>query len=172
MAQNRKAPAFQEYAASMLAKTEFRLMNLAERGIYYTMRLECWENKRVPSSPDDLGKYIGMDISGAFTERVKSMFEEENGWLFCRELEDYRKHLEDRLAAQSKGGKKGAKITNTRFDSKSGETQVSRRDTSGSLVKLSSEKQNQVQSLENGIISNLSKENKEWINDYDNTEIQ
>ena len=48
MAQNREPPAFQEYAAAMMAKTDYRLMSLAGRGLLYTMRLECWVNLTCP----------------------------------------------------------------------------------------------------------------------------
>ena len=47
MAQNREPPAFQEYTASVVAKTEYRVMSLESRGLHYTMRLdlECWVNR-------------------------------------------------------------------------------------------------------------------------------
>ena len=115
MAQNRKPPAYQEYPAAMLASRNFKLMNIAERGLLYTIRLECWENKEVPASVNQLAKYIGCDISevkGALTDLVKSFLCEKDGLLTCPELDDYRQHLEDRKSKQSAGGKKGATITN------------------------------------------------------------
>ena len=39
MSQNRDAPAYQEYAANLLARREFRAMSLPERGLLYTLRL-------------------------------------------------------------------------------------------------------------------------------------
>jgi len=41
MAPNRTAPAYQEYAASMMARFEYRTLTLAHRGLLYSMRLEC-----------------------------------------------------------------------------------------------------------------------------------
>ncbi|MDD2775937.1 MAG: hypothetical protein PHU06_08275 [Gallionella sp.] len=38
MTQNREPPAYQEYAATMLANKNFRLMSLEERGLFFTMR--------------------------------------------------------------------------------------------------------------------------------------
>ena len=74
----RKAPAFQEYAASMLAHKNFRTMTLAERGLLFTLRLECWENATVPSDTQELARYLGFhfdEIRSSFTEKVKSFFE-------------------------------------------------------------------------------------------------
>ena len=48
--QNRKPPAYQEYAATILAQLPFRAMNLQDRGLLFTMRLECWVNTRLPSN--------------------------------------------------------------------------------------------------------------------------
>ena len=162
MTQNRKPPAFLEYAATILANRQYRLMPLAERGLLYTIRLECWENKQVPASPYELAKYIGCDISdvkAALTDRVKTfLFEKENS-LTCPELDDYRQHLADRREKQSKGGKDGAAITNrnkkktengvsaNQLDG-SGNSQVTRRGSVESLVKSSTFKPSQVQSLE------------------------
>ena len=165
MAQNRRPPAYLEYAATMLANRHFRLMNIAERGLFYTIRLECWENKQVPASPDELAKYIGCDIAEvktALTDKVKSFLYEKDGSLTCPELEDYRQHLDDRRLKQSMAGKGGAAITNAKkkaakdanlhMETDSGNPQVPRQGSVESLVKSSTVKPSQVQSLENGYI--------------------
>jgi len=41
MTPNRTAPAYQEYAASMMARLEYRTLTLPQRGLLYSMRLEC-----------------------------------------------------------------------------------------------------------------------------------
>jgi hypothetical protein len=175
MAQNRKPPAYQEYPATMLASRNFKLMNIAERGLLYTIRLECWENKEVPASVNQLAKYIGFDVSevqGALTNLVKTFLHEKDGLLTCPELDDYRQHLEDRKSKQSAGGKNGATITNRNrkkmakqggvyLAEETGNPQVPRRVNDGSLVKLSTVKSSQEQSLNNGYI-----DDDEWINDY------
>jgi len=63
MSQNREAPAFQEYAAAMLSRLPFRTMTLQERGLLFTMRLECWVNVRLPHNHSDLAKVLGLPIS-------------------------------------------------------------------------------------------------------------
>ncbi len=166
MVQNRKPPAYQEYAATMLASRGFRLMNIAERGLLFTIRLECWENKQVPASVNQLAKYIGCDVSEvqvAFTDRVKTFFHEKDDLLTCPELEDYRQHLAEIKSKQIAGGKKGAKKTNSKIGKSaselnavgvndSSELQVARQGSNGSLVQFSSVKQSQKQSLEAGCI--------------------
>ena len=62
MAQHRDAPAFQEYAASMMARRDYRLLSLEARGLLYTVRLECWVNFSLPSAPDQLAKVLGFEV--------------------------------------------------------------------------------------------------------------
>lgn len=171
MTQNRKPPAYQEYAASTLANRQFRLMNLLERGLLYTLRLECWENSQIPAVADELAKYLGCDvreIQQGLTNGVRSFFVEENGLFSCPELDNYRQHLEARKTKQSEGGKQGAamtnksrKVANVRHSGTSaGRSQVPRRVGVESLVQLNPVKQSQAQSLENDL-------NAEWKNNYD-----
>jgi hypothetical protein len=157
MAQNRKPPAFQEYAASFIASKNFRLMSLEERGLLMTMRFECWENLSVPSNRATLAKYLGLDeASIPLTDRVLSFFITYEQNLICPELEDYRMHIKERREKQSKGGKKGAKTTN--------EARASRRDTCESLDKLSLYEQSQKKSVEMNDIDN---KDHQWISDYE-----
>ena len=178
MAQNRKAPAYQEYAATVLANKNYRLMSLAERGLLYSMKLECWENSEIPAS-DEMAKYLGCDqneIKQAFTDRVKSFFTVSNDLLSCPELDDYRQHLDERKAKQSEGGKKGATKVNKKYkpvesidnavkEGVAGTPQLPRRGSIESLVKLSTAKQSQEQSLEKENI--LTPQNHEWVNEYE-----
>ncbi len=176
MTQNRKPPAYLEYAATILANRPFKLMTLAERGLFYTLRLECWENKQAPVSSRDLAKYTGCDIAEiekALTDNVKAFFVEKDGLFSCPELEDYRQHLEDRKSQQSKGGKRGATATNSKINKPrkpdnandlgmpSGNLQVPRRGSVESLVQHSTSKQSQTQSLESSDTTD------EWADAYE-----
>ena len=179
MVQNRKPPAYQEYAAPMLANKSYRLMSLAERGLLYSLKLECWENIELPSNEEELAKYLGFDqneLKQALTNRVKSFFKVISGLLSCPELDDYRQHLNDRKAKQSAGGKKGADRVNKKFkqpenplnagdEGIAGNSQVPRRGSRESLVKHSTVKQSQEQQSVNGDIP--ISQNDEWVNDYD-----
>lgn len=114
MSQNRDAPAYQEYAATILAQLPFRTMTLQDRGLLYTMRLECWVNVRLPPNPDDLAKVLGQQIDEVAESlaAVMPFFEIVDGFIISSELENYRAHLAERRRKQSHGGKRGSAITN------------------------------------------------------------
>ena len=112
--QNREPPAFQEYPAAMMAKREYRLMTATERGVLYSMRLECWVNKTVSAEPGALAKILGLDC-GDVTNALPTVlpfFDQLGGELVCQEHEAYRAHLAERRLRQSQGGKTGASLTN------------------------------------------------------------
>lgn len=161
MAQNRKPPAFQEYAAAILSNKAFRAMNLAERGLLFTMRLECWENLSVPSLSNELAKYLGMnhqEVSEALSKEVISFFNDSGNAYICPELEDYRQHLKGQREKQSAGGKKGAANTNKKWKEQGAtNSQVTR----GSLVQFNSEQLNSNHTLERDTI------NDDFVRDYE-----
>ena len=152
MAQNRPPPCFQEYAASMLANAQFRRMPLHARGLLYTLRLECWENHRMPAEPKEMSAVIRFNEEevGSAMQWLDSFFVANDGSLTSPDLEDYRKHLVDKKAAQSKGVKKGAAITNA------GKTRVS----CESVVKLSTDQLSSVQ--KNSVINERDSLEESW----------
>ena len=111
----RPPPAYQEYAASMLSNYAFRLMTLEERGLLYTLRLECWANSRIRAGIENLA--ITLNFQDHQVERallaVMHFFEETDGFLQSPELDKYRLELELRRLRQSLGGKKGAATSNS-----------------------------------------------------------
>lgn len=161
MAQNRKPPAFQEYAATILSSKAFRVMNLSQRGLLFTMRLECWANQSIPSLSNELAKYLGFtyqEISDALSSDVISYFNDSGGSYICPELEDYRQHLNEQKEKQRAGGKKGAAITNKKWkEIESGNPQV----TCDSLVQFNSDKLSSEHTLESGYI------NDEFVKEYE-----
>ena len=152
MAQNRPAPCYQEYSASMLANVNFRQMPLAARGLLYTLRLECWENHRLPADPSKLASVLRFDESEiiAAMQWLDTFIRTRDGWLTSPELDDYRQHLADQRKAQSNGGKKGAAKTNA------GKSQVARE----SVVKLSTVQPSSAQS--NSVINDREYIDKSW----------
>ncbi len=174
--QNREAPAYQEYAATILARLEFRQMTLVERGLFVTMRFECWVNHKLPSRPTNLAKILGLadqDVSQALPA-VMPFFKLQGDFIVCPELEDYRQHLADRRQKQSAGGVKGANVTNmgrkrTSVDepTEAGKTttnpQPTQRGSVESLVQQSTAKQSQTQSLKKGIVD-------PWVAEYESVE--
>lgn len=142
MAQNRKPPAYQEYASPMLADISFRSMNMEARGLLYTLRLECWVNYGMPSEIETLSTVLGKSVTPDMLKAVDSFFAIDDKQITSPELDDYRVHLEERREKQSEGGKKGAKATNTKRKV-TGNSQVPRRGSDESLVQSSSTKQSQ-----------------------------
>ncbi len=117
MAQNRKPPAYQEYAATILVATlDFRAMSLQARGLLYTMRLECWANQRLTSNQNTLARILGIqeDEVKNLLPAVMPFFEIDSESIICPELEDYRQHLAEQRRKQSQGGKTGSSITNSK----------------------------------------------------------
>lgn len=107
--QNRDAPAFQEYAASMMARIDYRTMTLAERGLLYSMRLECWVNDLLPADPGMLAKVLGFtpgEVEKALPA-VMPLFANVDGFLVSPELDNYKIHLADSRKRMSDGGRKG-----------------------------------------------------------------
>jgi uncharacterized protein YdaU (DUF1376 family) len=122
MAQNREAPSFQEYAASMLAKAAFRSMTAEAKGICWQMRMECWVNKTVPADPARLARYLGEEktLVERVLPEVMPFFSSDGDWIRSPELDAYQAHIDEIRAKQIAGGKNGAAKTNGK--NKSSET--------------------------------------------------
>lgn len=98
-----KPPAFQEYAANILANRAFKVLSATERGVLHSMRLEFWVNGPLPAVAETLGPVLGMsdqDMRQGFTPRVKMFFAVVDGFLVDVELAEYRRALESRKQAQ------------------------------------------------------------------------
>jgi len=154
----RDPPAYLEYASAILAKKEFRAMSLQERGLLYSIKLECWVNKSVPTSPEELAPFVNQDVElvkSALTDRVKCFLRPSvgNGADFeCIDIEIYRQTQSERRQKQSDGGKKGAESTNGKRFAEAGNSRVS------------CESLNQINS--NQINPNQSLDSDEFIKDY------
>ena len=85
MSNNRTAPAYQEYAANLIARFEYRTLTLPQRGLLYSMRLECWVNQFLPESPSVLARILGFDVAEVAAELpyVMQFFACENGRIFA-----------------------------------------------------------------------------------------
>lgn len=170
MAQNRPPPAFQEYAANMMARTEYRVLSLMERGLLMTIRLECWVNIRMPADPTMLSKVLGVpqEQVKAALPAIAPFLKVVDGYLICPELEDYREHLRGIRDKKSEGGKLGAKMTNAGRQSADRSGNGNRRAESGnprvtrdSLVKPNLAQLSKNQSLGSGDVD------QEWVGAYE-----
>jgi len=170
--QNRKPPAYQEYAATILISLPFRTMTLQDRGLFYTMRLECWVNMRLPDNHNDLAKVLGVSVEEVAKSlgAVMPFFDLHDGFITCPELEDYRLHLADRKMKQSQGGKRGSAITNNNRLVKTKDvtstSRLPRQGSNESLVQSSTEKQSQTQSIKNEVVPI----DDPWVKEYEATE--
>ena len=164
MAQNRDAPAFQEYAASMMAKFEYRCLSLSERGLLYSLRLECWVNGYLPADAPTLSRVLGFeaqDIAAALPN-VMPFFKSDGKCITCPELEDYRAHLDGRREKLSAAGKKGAAKTNKKHaDSDSATPAATPQPGRGPLVKKRQDKSNSIPAMKEDA------QGDEWVNEYD-----
>lgn len=105
-------PAYQEYASDMMARLDYRRLSFEERGLLFTLRLECWVNKSLPADYGDLAKVLGCPES-----TVAKLFpallpffsiSNDSNTISCPELEQHRAHILGIRHAQSMGGKKTA----------------------------------------------------------------
>ena len=172
MAQNRKPPAYQEYAASVIASAGYRMLTLTERGLLYTLKLDCWENQQVPRDPSDLSKYLGIneEVLREALPKVMFYFQIKGNSIVCPEVENYRKHLAEIREKQANGGRKGAAIANERRaqmarDAAVNTSKASQGSTTGSLDKSSPDKLSSNPVINKGV----SNEHEEWIKDFDST---
>ncbi len=98
------APAYQEYAADWLARREFRTMTLAQRGLLFTLRFECWANVSVPSDLAALAKILGVDrneLLSLMDDSLRCFFEDDGENLTMPDLEKYRAELTARRDKQA-----------------------------------------------------------------------
>ena len=93
----RPAPAYQEYASDILANRSYRAMSMAERGLWDTIRKECWVNGSVPSSVPVLAKYLGIDanhLQQLLSPTLISWFNITNEDITSPEIDTYRLKIE------------------------------------------------------------------------------
>lgn len=100
----------------MLASRQYRVMTLAERGLLFSMRLECWVNRCLPADPHLLARVLGYDAGEvvAALPNVMAFFRSDGREITSPELDAYREHLAAIRERQSQGGKQGAAKTNSR----------------------------------------------------------
>lgn len=162
--QNRNAPAYQEYAASMMGRFEYRTLSLEERGLLYTLRLECWVNQNLPQEPTDLAKALGLPIESVIAllpKLVGPFFKQVGGFLQSPDLEDYRLTVQDTRNLQSEGGKKARQ--NDKLRRQAANEARSNSDTP-KMNLLSKDQANKVK--ENSVFKE-DVSHEEWIKDYD-----
>lgn len=164
--QKRALPAYLEYAADILANTQYRLMSVSEKGLWDLMRKECWVNHSLPSDTASLSKILSIpsqELEVLLTERVLHFFVIEDGLIFSPELENYRTSVLHRRELQAKGGSRGGL-----------KTQKSIRDDKGNLegelkVLNREEMQREEETRRESSVKDQAQdeENTEWLQEYE-----
>lgn len=112
----RPAPAYQEYASDILAREDYKEMSAAERGLWHSMRLQCWVNGSIPADPIKMAALLHLDVEQvrqALTPSVLYFFSAEGKdghRLMCPELEDYREEQQAKREQKQAAGRKGATV--------------------------------------------------------------
>ena len=109
----KQPPAYQMYAADILATKEYRMMNLPQRRLFLSLHLDIWVNGEAPFNNHDLASYLGFsleDIIKARSDHLDQFFTQSGDYLRCPEHDAYKAMLDERREKQSKGGKKGQRI--------------------------------------------------------------
>lgn len=111
------APAYQEYASDMLANRQFRLMDVSQRGLLYTMRLEAWASGPLPTDHEALSRILGIPavrIKELLPSVLLHFFQINGGQLVCPDLEMYREQQTARKQRIVDGGRAGGQKTQRR----------------------------------------------------------
>src|SRR4051812_202294 len=86
------APAFQDYAADMLADSRFAMMSAAAVGVFYRLKLQAWLDGSVPADVKAVARLVREDaaVVSAIWPEVLPMFEELDGRLIYPPHEEQR----------------------------------------------------------------------------------
>ncbi len=162
--QNRDAPAYLEYAASMMSRLDYRRFNLEVRGLLYTLRLECWVNQSLPANTSDLARILGVPVDAItrlLPELIGPFFTEQEGLLQCPEIEAYRLKVQDHRNKQSEGGKKARANDKLKFEKR---TELTYMPDESDLHLLNS---NQINQNHEKAVYKMSPSQEEWARAYD-----
>jgi hypothetical protein len=172
--QKRDAPAYQEYASDWLANRKWRLMSLGERGLLDTMRKECWVNRSVPSSVEEIAKIFNLqeaEVSECLTSIVLSFFTLKGANLICPELEAYREKLNERHNKLRQGGSNGGKATQKkRFEvltTLEARLEAGVKPLSKEEVRKEELKKEEVYQRGSSLTTQNSQEYQEWLDDWE-----
>jgi hypothetical protein len=114
----RQPPAYLEYPTDLLGHMNYRLMSLAERGLFHTLRLELWIHGSLPADTDKLAVIIGVqanEVQKLFSDHFGAFFEIRDGFITCPELLCYRAKIERQRKRQAEGGSVGGKKAQERL---------------------------------------------------------
>lgn len=161
----RDLPAYLEYASDMLANINYRLMDLSERGLWDTMRKECWVNGKIPSKVEDLARILNLPldvIKTNLTDRVVSFFLQSDGFFTSPELDNFKAMKLNSRDAMAIGGARGGRKTQNDIREAKGTLKGGHKPLNRNEMNRSEWKRK-----ESPRSVDLSPEHQEWIDDYE-----
>lgn len=170
----RDIPAYQEYASDVLANLNWRMMSLAERGLWDTLRKECWVNGSIPSDSSEMAVLLNkpvQEIKANLTKLVLGSFLEKDGRIFCTELDLYKADRLEIRRLQSEGGALGGLTTQAKIKKMGLSDHIfeAEKILQANLKVLSRHEQNgeDMSSIELSPKKEITSEHKEWLEAYD-----
>jgi hypothetical protein len=149
-------------------------MSMAQRGLWDTLRKECWVNGSVPSEKSLLAKFLGIgyaELESLLTQDVLGWFVINGTEMRCKELDLYRELLQERKQGQIDGGKKGGLKTQEKNRASVGlkydEKNVANLEGDLKVLIGDERRRDEMRGGESSVKTTLSKEQQEWVNDYD-----
>jgi hypothetical protein len=166
----KQPPAYQMYASDVLATKEYRMMNLEQRGLFLSLHLDTWVNDEVPYDTKDLALFLKIpydEVTRARSTHLHKFFIKNGDYFQCPEHDDYKAMLEERRQKQSKGGKKGQRIKQSKAKGvPSSEPEGSRVEESSDELS-SKEVSREKSSSGETSFKHISEGIEEWVREYD-----
>lgn len=106
-----KAPAFQFYAADFLADFNVQMMTLEQVGAYIKLLCHAWTEGGLPNDQKRLARLVGCTPNRfkKIWEGVSPCWQERDGKLIQKRMEEVRDGLNEHRAKQAQRGRAGAK---------------------------------------------------------------
>lgn len=170
-------PWFRMFAAHYISDRDFRTSGLEERGLIFSMLLECWISTDVPNNYAELAQILGVpsdQVKRALTSRVTTFFKIRDNSFYSEFLDDQRNKFLAGRELQREGGRKGA-ANKRRNQSEgipkgepNGEPEGSLYQFNSSSIPSNSIKSNSVK--QEGIkVRNVDDKHNDWISAYDSS---
>ena len=166
----RGLPAYLEYASDILASINYRLMSLSERGLWDTMRKECWVNGKVPAKLDDLAQILNLPVDvvkSNLTDRVVSFFLQRDGFFTCPELDNYKALKLNSRDAMAEGGARGGRKTQNDIREAKGTLKGGHKPLNRNEMNRTDVSRREWKRKESPRTVDSSPEHQEWIDDYE-----
>jgi hypothetical protein len=176
---NKNPPPFWKcFASNWLSNEQFMLATLAERGLFFSILNFCWENETIPSDPKAMARMLGVDDPGEITKAIGKLINtftekssEDSSRLIAPILDKQFSGFAEQRKAMIEGGRKGGKRTQSSPEESSPPSSHPSRGGKASDMNRNDVNLHDLNS--NAVYrERLTKEQKEWLDEYDQAEIK